>query len=298
MLASLPEMGRTQPALFVALLLALVAILPAPHSEVRLFSDGWGASSFIDPNFCLTPVEGNASTGARMALFLKPPTVAHALDRLSLVTQYLAWGLLLPILALAATFHPRGGTRHPGLLIFGLLGSAPAWFQSTLNPAFVGLRQWLAEGWIAHWPLLESQFVWLDGSALFIWLAGAALLGGGATFAAVRGAACLAGLDWRRLARDLVPLAGIVLFLGLAQTTALYLRGEGANLDWLPGLRAALLVLAIGWSGWLGAHTIAKAGSGKAANKSVAFLLWLVPLTLAAAHGWVMYFHWTNRYHV
>lgn len=291
-------MIRLRPALFLLLLptmLALLAVLPAPHPEARLFSDGWGAASFIDPDFCMTPVEGQPP---RQALFAKAPAVAPAFDRLSLALLYLVSGLLLPVLALAAVFHPRGGARHPALSIFGLLGLAPAWFQWPLNPAFVGLRQWLAEAWLARWPLAESQFVWLDGSALFLWLAGGTLLAGGACFVATRFAARLAGLDWRRLARSLLPLAGAVVFLGLTQTTALYLRGEGANLDGLPALRATLLTLAIGGSAWSGMSTIAKVGAGGTARKAAALLLWLVPLALAAAHGWTMYFHWIDRYHV
>lgn len=281
--------------LTVLALLALPALLPAPQFEARLFSDGWGAASYTDPNFCVTPEAGQA---ARTILFPKAPAAAQVLDRLSLAAQYLAWGLLLPFLALAAVFHRRGGARHPGGLIFGLLGIAPAWFQWTLNPACVDLRQWLAEAWLARWPLRESQFVILDGGALALWLAGGALLAGGASFVAIRAAARLVGLDWRRLARDLVPVAGILLFLGLTQTTALYLRGEGAHLDWLPGFRAALLVLAGAASGWLGLSRIVTVGTGGTARKVAACLLWAVPLALAAAHGWAMYFHWIDRYHV
>jgi hypothetical protein len=288
-------MNKTLSAPSLLLLFVWVAVLPAAHPEARLFSGGWGAASYIDPNFCLTSIEGQPP---RMALFSKTPAVAHALDRLALAGQYLVWGLLLPVLALAAVFHPRGATRHPGWLIFGLLGVMPAWFQWTLNPAFVDLRQWLAEAWLARWPLHESQFIWLDGIALSLWLIGGTLLLGGISLAATRAAAWCAGLDWRRLARDLRPLAGILLFLGLTQTSALYLRGEGVSLDWLPGLRAALLVLAVAGSGWLGLRTIARVGAGGAAHRAVAGLLWGLPLALAAAHGWAMYFHWMNRYHV
>jgi hypothetical protein len=34
------------------------------------------------------------------------------------------------------------------------------------------------------------------------------------------------------------------------------------------------------------------------ALKGAALLVWLIPLALAAGHGWAMYFHWTDRYHV
>lgn len=294
-------MSRLQSALFVLMLLALPAILPAAHPEARLFSDGWGSGSFIDPNFCMTQIEGQPP---RMALFPKMPAVAHLPDRLTLAAQYLVWGLLLPVAALLATLH--FAARHPALLSFGLLGLVPAWFQWSLNPAFVSLRQGLAELWLAHWPLQESQFVWLDGIALLAWLAGGTLLAGGASFIATSIAARLAGIDRRQLTKALVPLAAVTVFLGLTQTTALYLRGEGVSLDWLPYLRAVLLILAIGMSAWLAMRPLQKVGvprgfpavTGKAAHKTVAGLLWLVPSALTALHGWAMYFHWTDRYHV
>lgn len=284
---------KTPLALALGFFLLLPLLLPTPQFETRLFSDDWGAANIIDPSFCMTQIEGQTP---RLAMFPKIPAVAHTLDRLALAAQYLAWGLLLPVIALLATL--RYGVHAPKLISFGLLGAAPAWFQWSLNPAFVTLRQTLAEAWLARWPLEESQFVWLDNIALVFWLAGGAVLAGGAIFLATQAAARFAGLDERRLARDLVPLAAIVLFLGLTQTTALYLRGEWVNLDWLPGFRAALLVLAIAVSGWLGLQDILKVGAGRTARKAVACLLWTVPLALAASHGWAMYFHWIDRYHV
>lgn len=281
--------------MFLSLLLVLPAVVPAPQPEVRLFSDSWGASSWMDPDFCLTPIENQLP---RLALFPKLPAVADAIDRLALALRYLAWGLLLPLLALVAVLHPRGGSCRPALLIFGAFGFAPAWFQWTLNPAFVELRQALADAWLARWPLAESQFVWLDGVALSIWLVGGTLLAGGASFVATWLAARLAGIDWRRLATALVPLAGVVIFLGLTQETALYLRGEGANLDWLPGFRGALLAIAISWSVWRGVDSVWKLSRGRTPIRMLALMPYSLPLALVAAHGWAMYFHWTGRYHV
>jgi hypothetical protein len=275
--------------------LVLLALLPAPHSEARLFSDGWGAANFTDPSLCITPAEGQTPT---LVLFDKTPVVAGALDRLSLALLYFLSGLLLPVLALVAMLHPRGAGRHPRLLVFGLLGLAPAWFQWPLNPAFIHVRQWLAEAWIERWPLAEGQLDWLDGISLAIWLTGGTLLAGGTSFLATRLAAWRAGVDWRQLAGCLVPIAAICLFLGLSQKTVLFLHGEGASLGWLPGLRGALLGLAVAWSGWLGGRTIALAGTRSLPDKAAALLVWLIPLALAAGHSWAMYFHWTDRYHV
>lgn len=276
----------------------LSLLLPAPHPEARLFSDGWGTTDFIDPNFCMTPIEGQSP---RMALFTKAPAVAQWHDRLALLAKYLFWGLLLPVLALAALFRlSRGPLTTPSALLisFGLLGLAPAWFQWTLNPAFVNLRQALGTWLVEHGTVTESLFVWIDGAALLIWLSAGTLLLGGATFIAVWLAARLVRLDWRVLAHALLPLAAVTLFLGLTMDTALYLRGEGANLDWLPGLRASLLTLVVGSALWLGWRTIENVGAGRTASKAVASLLWLVPPALVAIHGWLMFFHWTNRYHV
>lgn len=288
-------MVRTQPVLFVLLLLSLPAVLPAPHFEARLFSDGWGAENFTDPNFCVTPIPGQPP---RMPLFDKAPAVASALDRLSLAIRYFGWGLLLPFFALVVTLHRRGIGRHPGFLIFGLLGAAPAYFLWPFSPVFVGLRQALGTWLIEHWSVTERLFVWIDGVALLFWLLGGALLFGGVTFAATWAAAWSIRLDWRLLAPALPPLAAATVFLGLTQETALYLRGEGANLDWLPGLRAVLLALAIGWAGGLGGRTIVKVGVGGTAARARALLLWMLPLALAALHGWLTYFHWTDRFHV
>lgn len=305
-------MDNTWPAnwlLLPLLLFALLAVLPAPHPEARLLSDGWGSASFVDPNLCLTPPDGQAP---RLALRAAVPAAAQWHDRLALVLQYLLRGLLLPVAALALLLAPRacgiaariddadGALRTPAalLLVFCLLGAVPAWFQWTLNPAFVALRQTLAEAWLARWPLHETQFVWLDAASLLLWLAGGALLAGGATWLALRGAARLLRADWRQLARALMPLAGIALFLGLTADTALYLRGEGANLDWLPAVRAVLLALAVGWTLQSGWRAILKVDTSDTLSRAAALALWLVPPALVALHGWLVFFHWTNRYHV
>ena len=285
-------------ALLCGVLLALASLLPAPQPEVRLLSDGWGSSSFTDPNLC---VDTSAGQAPRMVLISKTPAAADWQDRLALLAKYLLWGLLLPVFALAALFRISRrpfGTLSASFVAVGLLGIAPAWFQWTLNPAFVSLRQALGIWLVERWSPSESLFPLIDATALLVWLAGGALLCGGATFVATWAAARLVRLDWRALARDLLPLAGVTLLLGLTMDSALYLRGEGANLDWLPGFRASLLTLAVGASTWLGWRRMQTVGAGGTANRVLAGLLWLLPAALVALNGWLMFFHWTNRYHV
>lgn len=286
--------------LLIALAVLLPLLLPAAHPETRLFSDGWGASSFIDPDFCVADTTGQGQP-APLTLFAKTPAATGWYDRLALLTQYLLWGLLLPVLApaLVARRYRAPATTPSALFIcFALLGLAPAWFHWPLSPAFVGLRQMLGSALVEHWNVTESLFVWIDGAALLLWLGGGALLLGGSTCAALWAAARLARSDWRGLAPALLPLAAATLFLGLSMDSALYLRGEGVNLDWLPDLRATLLTLAVAASGWLGWRTMQKVDVGGTAHRAAAAVLWLLPSAVFALNGWLLFFHWTDRYHV
>ena len=169
---------------------------------------------------------------------------------------------------------PAPSTSEAVLLLFGVIGTAVAAFQWTVNPWFIRLRQGAAQ-WLvsrdifwplesnAPWWLLTHQesvgdvFSWLDGAAILTYIGIVALALGGTCYACVRLAAHLVRLDWRRLALALTPLAGIGLFLGLSMMTATHLRAEGIALGWLPWLRGALLALAVLWSGWLGLRLIA-----------------------------------------
>jgi len=205
-----------------------------------------------------------------------------------------------------------GGTA-PGrvealLLMFGMLGVAIGAFQWTVNPWFVKLKQAAAEWLVGHdvyWPLEDSPawwlltrypqandvFTWLDGAAIVAWILGVALVLGGTALLAVKGAAKLAGLDWRRLGLGLVPLAGIGLFLGLSMMSATHLRAEGVALGWLPSLRAALLAVGLLWSLMLGLRLI---GTGTAAPpaRGLAALVWLLPLSVVGANWWLLFFVW------
>ncbi|MDP1735144.1 MAG: 4Fe-4S binding protein [Sulfuritalea sp.] len=200
------------------------------------------------------------------------------------------------------------GTVEALLLMFGMLGVAIGAFQWTVNPWFVKLKQAAAEWLVARdifWPLEDSPawwlltrypqnndvFTWLDGAAIIVWILGVSLVLGGTALLAVKGAAKLAGLDWRRLALGLVPLAGIGLFLGLSMMSATHLRAEGVALGWLPAFRAALLAIGLLWSAWLGWRLIT-AGIESAAMRLPAALLWLLPLAMIGANWWLTFFVW------
>ena len=199
-------------------------------------------------------------------------------------------------------------TNEAVLLLFGMLGVAMGAFQWTVSPWFVRGKQAAAEWLVARdmfWPLGDSPawwlltrypeagdvFTWLDGAAILAWISIYSIALGGFAWLTVRAAAYLAGVDWRRLALGLLPLAGIGLFLGLSMMSATHLRAEGIALDWLTPLRAALLVVALGWSAWLGWQLV-KVGADGTAARAIAMLLWLLPLTLVGASWWLTFFVW------
>ncbi|WP_242477759.1 hypothetical protein [Rubrivivax gelatinosus] len=291
---------RRPARVFVVLALLMLAIvlpvvLPQPQAELRLFSDGWGAASFMAGEVCSPDDAGGLA--APDAVLPKPAARADAGDRALLALRYLAWGLMVPVLLPALALQRRVREQQALLLVATLYGLAPAWFQSTLNPGFVALRQALAEFWLARWPMQPSDFAWLDGLSFAAWMtAGAAI--GAAVCAVLTAAGRLAGCDRRALARSLLPLAGVLLVLGLTQPTALYLRGEGLALDWLPSARAALLAAGLCWTSWLGARVIGAAPRAGWPGRAAAFALWLLPVALACLHVWAMYFHWVSRYSV
>jgi hypothetical protein len=190
----------------------------------------------------------------------------HACGRCSGHRDAVQLALRSPNAEIVGGEAPR--TSEALLLLFGLLGVAIAAFQWTVSPWFVRMKQAAAEWLVARdilWPLeanapwwllthqeaANDVFSWLDGAAILITIGGVALALGGLGYAAMRLAARIAGLDWRRLTLSLTPLAGIGLFLGLSMMSATHLRAEGVALGWLPGMRAALLAIGVVWSGWL-----------------------------------------------
>jgi polyferredoxin len=159
------------------------------------------------------------------------------------------------------------------LLVFGLIGAAAGAFQWSASPWFVhaklAVATWLVERdnflllqdnapwWLlTHYPEANDVFTWLDGLAIVAYIGVAALLLGLWASAWLALAARLAGRKdataRHRLALGLTPIGGFGAFLGLSALTATLLSAEGIALPWLPGLRAALLTVAVGWSMGLG----------------------------------------------
>jgi hypothetical protein len=206
----------------------------------------------------------------------------------------------------AANAPPR--TAEAVLLLFGMLGVAMGAFQWTVSPWFVRGKQAAAE-WLVNrdilWPLGDSPawwlltrhpeagdvFSWLDGAAILVWIAAYAFVLGGFAWLTVRLAARLAGLDWRRLALGLVPLAGVGLFLGLSMMSVTHLRAEGVALGWLPPLRGALLGVGLGWSAWLGWQLMG-VGASETPARRLAGLLWLLPLAVVGTAWWLTFYVW------
>ena len=212
----------------------------------------------------------------------------------------------------AGTTSDKPRSSEAVLLMFGMFGVAIGAFQWTVSPWFVQGKQAAAEWLVARdilWPLADSPawwlltrypevgdvFSWLDGAAILAWISIYAMVLGGFAWLMVRAAARLAGVDWRRLALGLVPLAGIGLFLGLSMMSVTHLRAEGVPLGWLPPLRAVLLAIGLLWSTWLGWQLLkvpAGVGAGGAAARRLAHLVWLLPLSAVGAIWWLAFFVW------
>jgi hypothetical protein len=113
---------------------------------------------------------------------------------------------------------------------------------------------------LTHYPEVNDSFTWLDGLCILLYIGISALSVGGAILSGIWLAERIAGqrgILWR-LVYCLIPLGGINIFLGLSMLTLAQLSAEGVHLAWAPQVRAALLLLAVGWNGWLMARTLSQ----------------------------------------
>jgi len=151
-----------------------------------------------------------------------------------------------------------------------------------------GAPWWL----LTHYPQTNDLFAWLDGALILLYIGASALVLGGALLLAVRLAGCLLGrrtMPWR-LAYGFVPLGGISVFLGLSALTITLLEAERLDLAWVPGVRAALLVVALLWSGRLLWRLI---GTGANPVRRIAAWSGLMAATGLVVGSWVqMFFLW------
>jgi polyferredoxin len=194
------------------------------------------------------------------------------------------------------------------LLVFGILGLATGAFQWSASPWFVAIKQaaatWLVERdsfallqdnapwWLlTHYPQVNDAFTWLDGLAILFYIGTYSAAIGGFILTMLWLAQRIigqAGLMWR-LAYCLIPLGGISLFLGLSMLTLTQLAAEGVSLPWVPAARAALLALAVGWSGWLAAQILVT--QRVSIMRRTGALLAMLMGALCVVLLWVMQFH-------
>ena len=171
------------------------------------------------------------------------------------------------------------------LIVFGMIGLAIGAFEWSATPTFVALRAaavgivadagpaWLlaanAPWWLlTNYPAAHDVFTWLDGLLVVAWIIGTALVVGGWTSLWLLVAGRLlpgrASVNAIALAYALTPLAAVGLFVGLTGLTAGLAHAEGMRLSWLPGARAALLVLGAAWALRLAHRLLSPRGAGAA----------------------------------
>jgi len=197
------------------------------------------------------------------------------------------------------------------LLLFGVLGVALGAFSWTVDPWFVALKQhlaqWLVERdslwllddhapwWLlTHYPEASDVMSWLDGLCIVGYIVGVGAAIGGATLAALAGAARIAGstrFDWKTLSMALVPIGGIGLFLGLSMLTVTQLRNDHIVLPYIGAFRALLIAAGVTWSAWLGARIVMSSDAARWA-RSVALLLYATALALPAATWYLIFWRW------
>jgi polyferredoxin len=192
---------------FYALLVVVPAFLPHPNPEARLFSNDFGASSFVDPT-CTT-------TGADMAPATqdKPPYVAQWHDRLVLLAQYLFWGVWWPFVIVSIMLMGR--------VWCGVLCPEGALTEfASRHGKGLAIPKWLR--W-SGWPVVAFVLTTVYGQLVSVYdypQATLLILGGSTVAAVVVG--YLYGKGKRVWCRYLCPVSGV--FALLARLAPIHFR--------------------------------------------------------------------------
>ncbi len=207
---------------FYALLVVVPAFLPQPNPEARLFSNDFGASSFVDPSYC-------APDGSMAAPQAKAPYVAQWRDRLVLLAQYLFWGVWWPFVIASVVLMGRvwcGVLCPEGALTefasrHGRGGHIPKWLR-----------------W-SGWPVVAFVLTTIYGQlvSVYDYAQATLLILGGSTVAAM-GVGYLYGKGKRVWCRYLCPVSGV--FALLARLAPVHFRVDRARWDAYPGRTGAV----------------------------------------------------------